>query len=700
MSLRNVAISSFSTAVLAGGAFSVSHSQQAAPSGAAIFDARCTACHEPPIARAPTREQLRSLANETIVEALTSGVMQPQGSGMTPAERGAVAAFITGQAVAAGPAPARGAGPGAGRGPATPPPPPPPTSVEPATPAATTLLARVRGVTNAMLHAPAPGDWLQWGRTYDGQNFSPLRAINRDNVKSLVPAWRAPLVAGPSMPSPIVHDGVMFLQTNPDMVLALDATNGTLLWRHVYASSVPSSQKMGLSLSGNRVFVPTSDLHVIALDARTGAQVWDHQIALSPPATNRADFQLRSAPLIVGDKVIQGVTGSGAPGGGYIVGLDMATGRELWRFHTIPRPGEPGDNSWNGLSLDKRSGASVWDQGTYDKDLNLVFFGAGQTYDTGPLTHRSTDPSVNNDSLYTDSTLALNPETGRLVWHYQHLANDQWDLDWVFERQLVTMNVAGRSRKVVMTMGKMAILDALDARTGAYLFSIDAGTQNVITSIDPRTGAKAIDPSKVPDPNRPTLICPHVSGARAWPATSYSAGTGLLYVPITEWCSTYSAAGSKLMSAPGSGLSNADHPDAVKDGKMGRVQAMDLAGHRLGWNTDIAAPMSTSVLATAGGVVFAGDVFPELVALDDRTGAQLWRASLDANPSSNIVSYSVGGVQYVAVVVGMTNNDVNDLSRRYQAFRRGRGETVDRLTGAPSVVVFKLGDQTGGNSAR
>jgi alcohol dehydrogenase (cytochrome c) len=493
------------------------------------------------------------------------------------------------------------------------------------------------------------------------------------------------------MPMPLVHDGVMFLQTTPDVVLALSAASGELLWRHIYIPSVPSSQKMGLSLSGGRVFVPTSDLHVIALDARTGSRVWDHTIELSPPATNRRDFQLRSAPLIVGDKLIQGVTAAGGAGGGFIVGLDIATGRQLWRFHTIPRPGEPGGNSWNGLPVEKRTGASVWDQGSYDRALNLVFFGVGQTYDTAPLLKRSPDPSLSNDALYTDSTVALDPRTGRLVWHYQHLANDQWDLDWVFERQLITMKVAGKTRRVVMTTGKMGILDALDAKTGAYLFSIDAGTQNVIAGIDPRTGAKIIDPARIPDPARPTLICPGVSGARAWPATSLNPEKKKVFVPITEWCLTFGSQGSKLLTSPGAQFANANHPDADKDGMMGRLQAMDLSGHRREWDHDLPAPISTSVLATAGGVVFAGDLDPALKAFDDRDGRLLWTAPLDNFPSSSVITYAVGKVQYVAVVTGLRNNHINDLSRRYQAFRRNRGEQAPTPAGAPAIQVFTLG---------
>ena len=668
--------------LLAGSAVAQERAPVAA-TGAAIFEARCKICHETPVARAPSREQLRGFGNQEIVEALSSGIMKPMALGLSSADMVAVASFITGRApqVQAAQFPAA----------------PAPASMTPS-PAAAAQLARVRPVSGAMLQAPAGGDWLQWGRTYDGQNFSPLTYINRATVKALGPAWRAALPSGPSMPTPLVHDGVMFLQTSPDLVLALDATSGAVLWRRAYKPSVPSNQKMGLSLSGGRVFVPTSDLHVIALDARTGEQVWDHEIPIEAPARERKAFVLRSAPLVVGDKLIQGVTASGAPGGGFIVGMDMATGRELWRFHTIPRPGEPGGDSWNGLPLEKRSGASVWDQGTYDKALNLAYFGVGQTYDTGPLLKPSGVPGTTQDALYTDSTLALNPDTGKLVWHYQHLPNDQWDLDWVFERTLATLTVDGRPRRVVMTIGKMGILDALDARTGAYLFSIDPHTQNVIAAIDPKTGAKTIDPARVPDITRTTLICPGPSGARSWPATSLSPAAGRLFVPLTQWCVNFGPPSGYQLLSSGVGLSNADHPEAAKSGMMGRLQAMDLTGRKLAWRHDLPAPLSTSALATAGGLVFAGDLDPTLKAFDDRDGKLLWTAPLENYPSSSVISYAVGGTQYVAVVVGLRNNHISDLSRRYQAFRKARGVTGETPKGEPAVVVFAL--PNGGQAAR
>ena len=556
-------------------------------------------------------------------------------------------------------------------------------------PAESELLTRLSTVTDHMLQDPPGADWLQWGRTYDGQNFSPLTQITRANVQDLRPAWRVPLRGGTSMPTPLVHDGVMFLQTMSDTVLALDGSNGDILWRYQYAPTSQSSKKMGVALHGDKVLVPTSDLHVLALGAKSGELIWNHEIDTGTPGQARGQYQLRSAPLVVGDKVIQGVAASFVPKGGFILAIDINSGEEVWRFNTIARPGEPGGNSWNGLPLDARSGGSVWHQGTYDAELNLIYFGVAPTYDTGPLLHPVDDEGVTSDALFTNCTIALNPDTGKLVWHYQHVANDQWDLDWVFERQIVDMPIDGRRRKVVLNVGKMAILDALDAATGEYLFSVDSGTQNVITHIDPETGAKTIDPEKLPDLDRPTVVCPGVSGARSWPPTSYSPHTTLLYLPLTEWCNRMGPEGFKLLTS-GVGISPAQHPNS-DDGMMGRLQAIDVEGGELAWVHRQSAPLSTSLLATAGGVIFSGDLDPALKAFDDTTGELLWQVSLDDLPSSTLVTYSIGETQYVAVVVGLRNNHVSDLSRTYNAFRTRRGETdVDPPQGGAAIWVFAL----------
>lgn len=552
------------------------------------------------------------------------------------------------------------------------------------------MLDALPPVSAEMLRDPSAGDWLQWGRTSDGLSFSPLDQINRETVAQLEPAWRFPLRRGNSNPMPLVHQGVMFLNTYPDSMVALDAATGDLLWRHRYKPAFGSSQKMGMALHGDMAFVPTSDLHLIALNVKTGELVWDHRITPETDDSQRRRYHLRSAPLVAGNVVIQGVTASSAPKGGFILAVDMETGREVWRFNTIARPGAPGGNTWNDLPLEGRSGGSVWHQGTYDADLNLVYFGIAPTYDTKPLMYPSGMEGVTNEALFTNCTVALNADTGELAWHYQHMANDQWDLDWAFERQIVEVMVGGKPRKAVMNVGKMAILEALDAATGEYLFSVDAGVQNVITAIDPRTGAKTIDPEKMPDPAKTCVVCPIAVGARSWPQTSYSPRTGLLYVPLTEWCMAMGPGGFQLLSS-GAGISSAAHPDALADKMMGRLQAYNVGTQQLAWTAHQTTPPTTGMLATAGGLMFSGDLDPALKAFNDETGELLWEYRLDQLPSSSLVTYSAGGRQFLAVVVGLSNNHVRDSNMLYEAFRAEAGlDAVDAPRGEPSIWVFAL----------
>ncbi|TDJ34501.1 MAG: hypothetical protein E2O61_10605 [Gammaproteobacteria bacterium] len=552
------------------------------------------------------------------------------------------------------------------------------------------LLNDLPAVTDEMLNNPSPDDWLIWRRTYDSKGFSPLRQINRHNVANLKLAWRAPLRAGDNMPSPLIHQGVMFFHTYPDTVLAMDAANGRVLWRHQYNPKSRSSKKMGIALHGDKVLVPTSDLHLLALNAKTGEVIWDHAIATESPMSER--YQLRSAPLVAGNKVIQGIMSFRVPKGSFIVAVDIATGIEAWRFNTVARPGEPGGNTWNDLPLEQRNGGSVWVTGSYDAELNLVYFGAAPTYDTGPLLVPVDKQGVNNDALYTNATVALNPETGELVWHYQHLANDQWDLDWAFERQIVNLPVDGVMRKVVLTVGKMAILDALDAATGEYLFSIDLGLQNVVSFIDPETGIKTINPDTVPSLTETRLICPSAVGARSWPPTSYNPRTYMLYLPLTEGCMAGGPEGFKGLLTSGVGLSMRPHPDS-SDGNMGRLQAVDLANRQLAWSYRQPTPLVSASLATGGGLVFLGDLDPSLKAFDQTSGKLLWRAALSDIPGSGLVTYSVNGKQYLAVVVGQPNNVARDWSRIYRDFAQSRGiEIKDSPKGGAAVLVFALDD--------
>jgi len=519
----------------------------------------------------------------------------------------------------------------------------------PLPPAKPNPLDSLSPVTDAMLARPNPGDWLTWRRTWDSQGFSPLAQITKANVTNLRVRWTWSLPDGPNEATPLFHDGVLFVHAYGDKVQALDAVSGDLLWQYSrppVSRLTSPSVKRAMALYEDRVYIATSDMHVVALAAKTGRPVWNRGIDLQPGETN---YNITGGPLVAKGKVMVGVSGS-ARGGNFIVAFDAETGDEAWRLHTIARPDEPGGNSWNGLPLEKRSGASVWVPGSYDPTLNLAFFGTAQTYDTGPLQQPATDPTVTRAALYTDSTLAINPDTGKLAWHFQHQPNDQWDLDWALEQVLFTL--PGRSETLVATAGKQAIYDVVQADTGRYVFSIDLGLQDVVTAIDPRTGAKTIDPSKVPGRQKTVGVCPHSGGAKSWIPESYNPGTHTMFVPLNESCMDLVPVPENQRTMLSSGVRWRLRPRDASDGKYGRLQAIDFKSRKVVWTVRQRAPFVTGVLATAGGVVFAGGLDRVFAAYDDANGRELWRVRLNDVPNAAPITFMAGGRQYVALTVG------------------------------------------------
>ncbi|WP_407700242.1 outer membrane protein assembly factor BamB family protein [Steroidobacter agaridevorans] len=509
-------------------------------------------------------------------------------------------------------------------------------------------LDNLRPVTDDLLKHPSDGSWLSWRRTQDAIGFSPLTQITKRNVKSLRVAWSLALPAGPNQSTPLVHDGVVFVHSFNDHIQALDAATGDELWHYVrkLPTGAASTVHRNIALYDNKVYFTASDASVVALDFKTGKVIWEQAIA---------DFRLsltHGGPLVARGVVMQGIIGNRQPGGGSIVGLDAETGNILWRFHTIARPGDPNDSSWNGIDPEKRSGGSVWTAGSYDADLNLAFFGPAPTYDTAPLRDLVKGRGLSNDALYTNTTVALDPMTGRLIWYYQHLPNDQWDFDWAFERQIVHLPIDGYIRKVVITAGKVAIYDALDPATGQYAFSIDLGLQNVVTAIDPKTGIKTIDPNLIPGYGRRIMVCPHMAGVKTWYPASYNPATRVLYVPLVESCMDMipQDKGEPSYLTTGDEITLRPRPDS--DGKYGRVQAIDLTTRKTLWVARQRAPQMTGVLATAGGLVFAGALDRVFTAYDADTGTELWKTKLNAVPNSTPISYLANGKQYVAMVVG------------------------------------------------
>jgi alcohol dehydrogenase (cytochrome c) len=528
------------------------------------------------------------------------------------------------------------------------------------------LLGRVTPVSDAMLRAPAARDWLMWRGTYATLGYSPLAQINTHTVHNLGVAWALALPPSANETAPLVHDGVLFIESG-NTIEAINAADGTIVWQYIRAlpeelHSGRDARMRGLAIYQDKLYAPTADGHIIALDVKSGDLRWDRAVVTPehgsrPGLFDGAYFHISGGPLLVHGKVIVGVSlGINTGGGDFIVGLDAQSGNEIWRFNTIARPGEPGGDSWNGAPGNKRYGSGVWSIGSYDPDLNLVYFGTGNTYDVGTLlTPRAHKNLSNNDALYTDSTVALDADTGKLAWYYQHMNRDVWDLDWAFEQSLITLPVNGQSTKLLVTGGKSAIFDAVNRVDGHYAFSKDLGLQNLVAKIDANTGRKIINPALEPQAGRTDLICPTATGARSWPTTAFDPTSGYLYVPLVDNnCMDYSwvERDATTIATGGQDMRLRARPKPGNDGNFGRVDAIDLKSGKIIWSKRQRAPVASSLLASAGGVVFSGARDRHLRAYDAANGKVLWQVVLNASPSSSPATYSVDGIQYLVVVAG------------------------------------------------
>ncbi|KKB76825.1 hypothetical protein VW29_19470 [Devosia limi DSM 17137] len=551
-------------------------------------------------------------------------------------------------------------------------------------------------VTKEMLLNPPDSDWLMWRRTYDGWGYSPLDQINKENVGQLQLAWSWGMSpGGRSQETPLVHDGVMFLQNSTHLIQALNAATGDLIWEYQYElpDDVNPNGERSKAIYEDKLIVATRDAHLIALDINTGQLVWDKQVA-----NYEQGFAFSSGPIVANGVIIQGTTGcsNAQPGGCFFTGHDVETGAELWRVHTIARGDTPEGNSWNGLPVESRYGASAWITGSYDPEQNLVFAGVGQIYpwnaEIAGLTPPSSDPDVTNEALYTNSTLAIDPNTGELKWYYQHLPTDSLDLDYVYERLLIDLPVDGEMRQQVVTTGKIGIIESLDRTSGEWLWSKETGPQNVVLSIDPETGEKEINPDVIPVIGETTFNCPADPGAKAWQATAYSPRTKALYLPMVEFCSNTTV--NPLDPGEiytGGGLqtySRVPHPDS--DGNIGQVRAINLEDQSEMWEYRQYAPVTSSTLPTGGGLVFVGTLDRHFLAFDDETGDILWRSGKLTNSLESFpISYEADGKQYVAIVA----NWASGLGRLQSL----TPDVVLPANNPAAVFVFALPDQMAGN---
>ena len=522
-------------------------------------------------------------------------------------------------------------------------------------------------VTDAMLQNPAPGDWLMWRRTLDGWGYSPLDQIDRGNVGDLRMVWTRALTEGRQQGTPLAYGGVLYMPNPADVIQAIDAVTGDLVWEHRrevpddigdYVFNTLWENNRNIAIYGSTILDTSADDHIFALDAETGRMVWETQVLdyRTHPATQS------SGPIVADGKVVSGRScmPAGGPDACVITAHDPDTGRELWRRRTIPAPGEPGDETWGGVPFEERRHVGAWMVPSYDPALNLLYIGTSVTSPAPKFLIGGADLR----HLYHNSTLALDADTGEIAWYYQHL-NDHWDLDHPFERLLVDTAVApdaaavdwinpgvqlGEARRVITGIpGKTGVVYTLDRETGEFLWARPTITQNVISHIDGASGAVTENPELIfRGAGQQVLTCPHASGGKDWEAGAYSPLTNTMYMPLRNVCAQMIAEGPESTSIY---AINWRPEIAPGTDQVGAVWAISAETGETAWvHEQRAATMS--LVATGGGLVFGGDVNGRFRAFDQETGDVLWEVNLGSSVSGFPITYAVDGRQYVAVSTG------------------------------------------------
>lgn len=523
------------------------------------------------------------------------------------------------------------------------------------------LIASASAQTSGPSNGATQADWPHYGGTQLSWRYSSLDQINSGNVKNLAPAWifQTGDYAENLQSTPIVVDGTMYLITPRARVFALDAATGRLIWQYAYSASragIPGSegnfvQNRGLAVSNGMVLFGTVDNHVVALDGKTGREAW--KVAVDDP--RQCGCNIGAAPLVVKDKVIVGGNNGDGAHRGYLTAFYVKTGRLAWRWYVVPGPGEKGHETWKGDSW-KFGGGAPWLTGSFDPELNLVYWGTGNAgsdfYDRARVvvTDKGATDKSRDMNLYTASVVALDADTGKLRWHYQEVPDDVWDFDSSYESILIDREIKGRMRKLLVHMNKSGLTFVLDRATGEFLgvFSVPE-LQDWITGI---TEDGKLVGRREPEPGKKLNYCPSVGGAKSWNSMAYSPRTGFLYMPLNELCNNLTATSEE--GKEGNPFMNGGFELTLPPNRTtySHLDAWDpVTGKRM-WSYPYKYVLLASVLATAGDLVFTGDPEGFFFALDARTGAKVWSFQTGAGNRGSPISYSVNGRQYVATPTG------------------------------------------------
>ena len=495
-----------------------------------------------------------------------------------------------------------------------------------------------------------PNDWLTYGRDLGAQRFSPLTQIDTKNVKRLTVAWNKTLGPPISMEgTPIVANGVMYLTTGTSAVFAVDAKTGATKWSYKYPlprTSYPRAccniNNRGVTLTGDEVVIGTLDAHLVALDANTGKVRWNVTVA-----DNAKAYSITSPPVPVKDLVITGVGGGEYPTRGFIAAYNAATGKQVWKRYTIPGPGEPGYDTWKIPNTAQRGGGPTWLPGTYDAGRDVVYWGTGN-----PNPDFDAE-GTKGDLFYTSGLLALDPSSGSIKWFYQFTPHNIWDYDGVNEPMLVDVPVGGNTVPAIAHADRNGYLYLLNRETGKLIYAVPFLDKVTWAKVDRTTGKIAFNPAiqAAAKARKPYLVSPSIIGGKNWEPTAYDPAKHILFIPALE-SSMGIIPDKKSNPNPKVGAFNFgggfDRPSFA-----GSFSAWDLTTGKMLWKQRFHSPAFGGALATAGGVVFVGQMEGELDAFDEMTGKKLWSAKTPSGITAPPMTYSVDGRQYVSVEVGI-----------------------------------------------
>jgi alcohol dehydrogenase (cytochrome c) len=490
-------------------------------------------------------------------------------------------------------------------------------------------------------------NWLMYGHDYANLRFSPLTEINKNNVRNLVPSWSFQTGVPDGLEAtPLFVDGVIYLSTSWNHIFAVDAHTGDELWH--YKRRLPEKLNFccgpvnrGVAILDGTLYMATLDAHLVALDAQTGRARWDVEMGKIED-----NLSATSPPLIIGNRVLVGIAGGDYQSRGFIDAYDAKTGQRAWRFYTIPENEkesathrhDPADHDST-----KLGGGGAWMTGSYDPELNLVYWGTGNPY-----------PDYDGDAregnnLYTDCVVALKPESGELVWHYQFTPHDVWDYDGVNEMVLVNLQYHGHKTKSLIHADRNGYFYAIERSTGRFLYAKPFVRATWTKGFDP-AGRPAVDPKAIPTAQG-VPVCPGAAGGKEWNGMAFSPLTRMAYVPAIENCAVFLNNGVKarrLNLPPGeSGFKY------IPNQAYGKFMAINADTGDVAWEFRTRSPLAGGVLATAGGLVFTGDPEGHFTVYDADNGQALWSYQTGSGMRGGPISYQLDGEQYIAVLSGM-----------------------------------------------